>query len=183
MADKGVMGEREDNGHPGHETVGNHFSCSMSSVLLGEIRDFGGDVAVAELLDRAGSTRTHEYLTDITNWISYDEANALWEAGTQLTHHPRFPRVVGERAARRLKGSPVAGLLRSLGSPEAVYRQMSVTATKFSAVSRLEATDTGPGYANITSKAVGFPAASPTAIGPWGCCRAPRSFSGSRRQP
>ncbi len=136
---------------------GNHFSCSMSAVLVGEINDFGGPEAVGELLRRAGSTRTPAYLTDITNWLSYDEANALWEAGTELTHHPHFSRMVGEKAAERLRGSPVAALLRSLGSPEAVYQQMAVAATKFSTVSKLEAVDSGPGFADIRSEAVGFP--------------------------
>ena len=130
----------------------------MTAVLVGVVHDFGGPVAVRELLERAGSPRTPEYLTDITNWISYDEANALWEAGTQLTHHPGFSRTVGGGAARKLGSSPVAELLRSLGSPEAVYRQMSLTATKFSTVSRLEAVDTAPGFAEITAEAVdGFP--------------------------
>jgi diguanylate cyclase (GGDEF)-like protein len=141
----------------GIETTGRHFSCSMTAVLLAEVRDFGGPPAVAELLELAGIDRTVEYLTDISNWISYDEANALWEAGTRVTHHPHFPRLVGESAARRLKGSPVADLLRSLGSPEAVYRQMSVTATKFSTVSRLAAAETAPGFAEITAEAIGLP--------------------------
>lgn len=133
----------------------------MTAVLLAEIEEFGGDRAVAELLERAGSSRTPEYLCDITNWVSYEEANALWEAGSHLTHHPSFPRIVGEGAVRRLKGSPVAALLRSLGSPEAVYRQMSVAASKFSTVSKLEAVDTGPGYAEVTAEAVGFPRSKP----------------------
>ncbi len=130
----------------------------MTAVLLSEVRDHAGAQAVPELLSVAGSTRSVEYLTDITNWVSYQEADALWEAATRVTHHPHFSRVVGAAAARRLGGSPVASLLRSLGSPEAVYRQMSVTATKFSTVSKLEAIDSGPGFADITAEAVdGFP--------------------------
>jgi diguanylate cyclase (GGDEF)-like protein len=136
------------------QSLGNHFTCSMTAVLLGEVMDFGGEEAVADLLRRAGSSRSPEYLTDITNWVSYEEANALWEAGTYLTHRPSFSRQVGEVAARRLKGSPVAALLRSLGSPEAVYRQMSVTAAKFTTVAELRAVDTGPGHAEVTARAV-----------------------------
>jgi len=137
---------------------GNHYSCSMTAVLLSEVHRLGGEEAVAELIARAGSRRSPDYLTDITNWISYDEATSLWEAATQVTRRPYLSRHVGEQAARRLSSSPVAALLRSLGSPEALYRQMSVTATKFSTVSRLEAVDTGPGYAEITAVPVdGFP--------------------------
>jgi diguanylate cyclase (GGDEF)-like protein len=134
--------------------TGNHYSCSMTAVLLAEVRRWGGEQAVGELLDRAGSARSPEYLTDIANWVSYDEANALWEAATRLTQRPYFSRRVGEQAARQLASSPVAALLRSLGSPEALYRQMSVTASKFSTVSRLEEVEAHPGYAEITAVGV-----------------------------
>jgi hypothetical protein len=109
----------------------------MSAVLLAEVTDLCGEDAVAELLRRAGSTRSPEYLTDITNWISYDEAIALWRAGTAVTHHPDFARAVGQDAAERLNASPVAALLRSLGSPENVYRQIATTASKFSVAAQL----------------------------------------------
>jgi diguanylate cyclase (GGDEF)-like protein len=137
---------------------GNHFSCSMTAVLVARVYAFGGDEAVAELLRLAGSERSVHYLTDITNWISYDEAVALWEGGARVTHHPDFARVVGEDAARRLNGSQVAALLRSLGSPENVYRQIATTATKFATVTRMAFVDGGPGYAEIIAAPVeGFP--------------------------
>jgi diguanylate cyclase (GGDEF)-like protein len=129
----------------------NHFSCSMSAVLLARVHAYGGDEAVAELLRVAGSPRTPGYLLDITNWISFDEAVALWTAGAQVTHHPHFARAVGGDAADRLTASPVAALLRSLGSPENVYRQIATTASKFSVVAELGAVDTGPGFAEIAA--------------------------------
>jgi len=138
--------------------AGSHFSCSMTAVMLARVHAYGGAPAVGELLREAGSSRTPEYLTDIGNWISYDEAVALWAAGTRVTHHPQFARAVGEDAARRLNGSPVAALFRSLGSPEAVYRTLATGSSKFSTVSELEAVDVGPGYAAIVARAVdGFP--------------------------
>ncbi len=143
---------------PGASATGNHFSCSLTAVLLARVNALGGPAAVAELLARAGSTRSPQYLLDIANWISYDEAVALWRVGAEVTHHPQFARAVGEEAAKRLNASPVAALLRSLGSPEAVYRQIALTATKFSIVTTLEAIDVGPGYAKIEAKSVnGFP--------------------------
>src|SRR5437764_15013563 len=80
---------------------GSHFSCSFSAVLIARVHAFGGDEAVAELLRPAGIQRSAEYLTDITNWISYDEALALCAMGTPVTRHPRFERTVGAAAARR----------------------------------------------------------------------------------
>lgn len=140
---------------------GNHFSCSMSAVLLAEVCELCGEDAVAAVLREARTTRTREYLTDITNWISYDEAVALWRAGMRVSQNPSFPTLVGRRAAMRLAASPVANLLRSLGSPEKIYHQIATTATKFSTVVRLEAIETGPGFAEIAAVPVeGFPRAA-----------------------
>jgi len=137
---------------------GNHFSCSMTAVLIARVHAFGGDKAVGRMLDEAGSGRTGEYLLDIGNWVSYDEAVALWESGARVTRHPEFARALGEDAARRLNASPVAAVFRSLGSPEAVYRQIATAASKFSTATNLEAVEAGPGQAEIVAVAAeGFP--------------------------
>ncbi|HEX3690845.1 MAG TPA: diguanylate cyclase [Solirubrobacteraceae bacterium] len=147
--------------HPEPQSLsaqGKHFSCSMTAVLVGRVREYGGDAAVAELLRAAGSDRSAQYLTDIANWISFDEGVALWRAGAQVTHHPEFARAVGEDAARYLNASPVANLLRQLGSLEVVYGQIATTATKYSTATILEAVDCGPGFAEIHATPVrGFP--------------------------
>ena len=108
----------------------NHFSCSMTAVLLAYVQAHGGADAVAAVLETAGSRRSPEYLSDIVNWISYDEAIALLRAGKRVTCHPRFAQMVGEEAARRLNGAPMAALFRSLGSPENVYLQIATSSTK-----------------------------------------------------
>ena len=129
--------------------LGKHFSCSMSAVLIARVRAYGGEGAVAALLDAAGSDRSAPYLTDIANWISFDEAVALWRAGAQVTHHPEFARAVGEDAVRYLNASPVANVLRQLGTLEAVYGQVATTASKYSTAIIMEAVDCGPGFAEI----------------------------------
>jgi diguanylate cyclase (GGDEF)-like protein len=132
----------------------------MSAVLLAEVSELCGQDAVDELLRAAGSTRTAGYLTDITNWISFDEAIALWRAGARVTQNPSLPTLVGRRAARRLSASPVAHLLRSLGSPENLYREIATSATKFSTVVRLETAELRPGFAEIVAVPIeGFPRA------------------------
>jgi diguanylate cyclase (GGDEF)-like protein len=128
---------------------GKHFSCSMTAVLIARVRGDGGDAAVAELLRVAGSDRSVQHLTDIANWISFDEGVALWRAGALVTHHPEFARAVGEDAARYLNASPVANLLRQLGSLEVVYGQIATAASKYSTATILEAVDCGPGFAEI----------------------------------
>ena len=137
---------------------GNHFSCSMSAVLLARVRAYGGAEAVAELLSMAGSQRTPEYLLDLTSWIAYDEAVALWQAGARLTHHPQFARAVGVDAAERLGSSQIAAMLRSLGSPERAYGAVAKGAAEFSTVTRLKVTEARPGFAEVVATAVeGFP--------------------------
>jgi diguanylate cyclase (GGDEF)-like protein len=130
----------------------------LTAVLVARVHAFGGDEAVGRLLRDARSERTPDYLLDIGNWVSYDEAVALWESGARVTRHPQFARALGEDAARRLNGSPVAAVLRSLGSPQEVYRQIATTASKFSTATNLEAVESGPGYSEIVAVAAeGFP--------------------------
>ena len=130
----------------------------MSAVLLARVAAFGGQEAVQEVLRLAGSPRSIEYLTDITNWIAYDEAVALWHAGAQVTHHPQFARAVGVDAAERLGSSQIAAMLRSLGSPEKAYVAVAKGAAEFSTVTRLEVTDGRPGFAEVVATAAdGFP--------------------------
>ncbi len=137
---------------------GSHFSCSLTAVLLARVERYGGTDAITALLRESGSERSREYLTDIGNWISYEEALALWRAGARITHHPQFARAVGEDAPRELNGSPVAALLRSLGSAEEIYRQLATGASKFSTVASLMAVEVEPGGAEIVATAVeGFP--------------------------
>jgi diguanylate cyclase (GGDEF)-like protein len=130
----------------------------MTAVLIARVRLYGGDAAVAELLRLADSDRSVQYLTDTANWISFGEGVALWRAGAQVTHHPQFARAVGEDAARYLNASPVANLLRQLGSLEVVYGQIATTASKYSTATILEAVHCGPGFAEIHATPVqGFP--------------------------
>lgn len=154
------MERRAGRGFKDDPNEGSHYPCSMSAVLLAEIEELGGPGAVAELMRLSGSRRTVEYLTDLANWISYEEAIALWRAGMQVTHNPQLPRVLGQRAAERLSASPVAAALRSLGSPAKVYEQIATSASKFSTVVRMEAIEVTEHAAVLTAEPVGgFPRA------------------------
>lgn len=48
---------------------GNHFSCSLSAVIIDHVRANCGDASVERLLAEAKSPRTLEYLEDLGNWI------------------------------------------------------------------------------------------------------------------
>jgi diguanylate cyclase (GGDEF)-like protein len=140
-------------GLPEHENDGNHFCCSLTVVLIARVRRSGGEDAVARLLSAAGTSRSLEYLENIGNWVSYDEAVALWEAGHTVTGDPDFARHVGGDAVAQLASSATATALRALGSTEALLKAMPVASRRFSTVADLETTISEPGFAEIHATA------------------------------
>jgi len=61
-----------------------------------------------------------------------------------------FTRVAGnEETIAQHAGTPVATLMRSLGSPEEIYRQITQAGSKFTTVSKLDAVEVAPGRAVI----------------------------------
>ncbi len=132
---------------------GKDFSCSLTAVLIARVRGVGGDEAVAELLREASSPRSLEYLEDIGNWVSYDEVIALWKTGAKITGDPQFARHAGEDTVKQLGSSSTSTVLRSLGSPEALLRQLAVATNRFSGVAELEATELRPGFAKVRAVA------------------------------
>jgi diguanylate cyclase (GGDEF)-like protein len=117
----------------------------MTSVLLRLVRSEGGEAAVAELLERAAIDREPSYLESVDNWISLDEATAMLSAGVEQTGDPLFARRVGENTLRQHAGTQVATVLRSLGSTEAVLQAVAQSAARLSAVTKMEAIESGPG--------------------------------------
>jgi diguanylate cyclase (GGDEF)-like protein len=126
-----------------------HFANTLSSVLVRRIRRTLGEDGLQQLLERSGSQRTVAYLDDLTNWISYDEAMALFAAAVELTGDQQIARRVGEETVAQHAGTPVATLMRSLGSPDAIYSAMAQAGSKFTTASVLEAVEVAPGRAVI----------------------------------
>jgi diguanylate cyclase (GGDEF)-like protein len=127
--------------------------CSMVSALLRRVRALGGEETVAELLRRAESERTAAYLEDVGNWIRYEEAVTLFHRAAEITGDSQIGLHAGEDMVRQHAGTNVATLLRSLGSPEAVLEQVSVTVTKFSTVTAMEPVEVSPGKAVVKAYA------------------------------
>jgi diguanylate cyclase (GGDEF)-like protein len=127
--------------------------CSMTSVLLKLVRAEGGEAAVARLLERAGIDRQLAHLENVDNWVSLAEVTAMLDAGVEETGDPLFARRVGENTTRQHAGTQVATMLRSLGSPEAVFQAIARSAPRLSAVTEMEAIEVLPGRAVITARA------------------------------
>jgi len=133
---------------------GRHLACTITLGIIRRVRSVAGQAALPELLATANSTRTLDHLEDIANWVSRDEAMALFEAAKEITGDPELPRHVGEDATRQYSGTPVATTLRSLGSVEEMLQQIAVVVTKFSVVSSMEVIEVGPGRALLARRAL-----------------------------
>lgn len=129
------------------------MACSMASVLLRRVRNSLGEGAVEQLLRTAGVAHSAEYLDEVGNWMSYEDAGKLMEAAVALTGDDQIVRRAGEDTVRQHAGTGVATLLRSLGSPQAVFEQLTLAATKFSTVIDLVPLEVGPGRAVVRAKA------------------------------
>ena len=140
-----------ENGEP--ERIPGQIGCSMVSLLLREVRATLGADGVEEAIRRAGVDYTPEFLDDVANWIWYDEALAIFEAGAELTGDARIGLSAGEQAVRQHAGTQVATLLRSLGSPEAILEQCALVATKFSTVTTMSTEELSPGRARVVANA------------------------------
>jgi diguanylate cyclase (GGDEF)-like protein/putative nucleotidyltransferase with HDIG domain len=129
------------------------LSCSMASTLVRHLRVTLGDEVVQDVIRVAGVDYTTTYLEDVGNWIWYHEAVALFEAAVTVTGDQGIACRIGEETVRQHAGTPVATLLRSLGSPQAVYEQLTVGVTKFSTVTELIPSEVGPGRALVRANA------------------------------
>ncbi len=129
------------------------FSCALTATLIARVHRVAGDTGVHRLLTEARSPRDLAYLTDIGNWVTMDEALALWRAGEAITRDPNFARHVGEDAVRVLGSSSTATTLRALGSPEELLRLANVSSHRFSIAADLETTEARAGYAEVRAVA------------------------------
>src|SRR3954462_1407319 len=127
------------------------ISCSMASTLVRHVRTQAGDDAVAEILSRSGVEYSATYLDDPSNWIWQHEAIDLLVAAADVLGDPEIGLHVGEQTVRQHAGTPVATMLRSLGSPEAVYEQLTVAVSKFSTTTDLHP-EVEPGHATVSAR-------------------------------
>jgi diguanylate cyclase (GGDEF)-like protein len=122
---KVVAGERETSG-------------VTTQLILGYVRERGGDAAVGELLRRAGVSETRDELEDESRWTSYATRIRLFEAAVEVLDDPRCTYEMGATSLRLGLSHSVVLVLRALGSPRQVYRQLPRSVPKFSTTSTME---------------------------------------------
>jgi diguanylate cyclase (GGDEF)-like protein len=132
-------------------------SCSLASTLVRHVRSRAGDEGVQDVLERAGVPHSATFLDDPSNWIWQHEAIDLLCAAAEVLGDDEVGLRVGEQTVRQHAGTPVATLLRALGSAEAVYEQLTVAVSKFSTVTEL-LPEVEPGRAVVRARSRnGFP--------------------------
>jgi diguanylate cyclase (GGDEF)-like protein len=140
------------------EPIARHVSNAVTAVMLRYARIVGGEPAVATLLEMSGESRTVEELEDAAGWSSQTQTAALWAGLCELSGDPDVGLAVGAELLKQHAGTEVAALLRSLGSPAEVLRNIAATSAKYSTMARGTALEVGVSDALIEYTSVeGFP--------------------------
>jgi diguanylate cyclase (GGDEF)-like protein len=127
------------------------ISGAMAGVALRYVRNAFGDDGVARLLALAGDPRPPATIEDPGSWTSYRHMIRLFQAAAEVTGESGVVRRIGAEMLRQYEGGEVAELLRSLGSPGELLRNIATTGAKFSTVSRYDAVAIGERSAVLTA--------------------------------
>lgn len=125
-----------------HET-----SAATTGLLLRYVEARGGRAAVEAVLARAELPHTYAELTDESRWFSYADRIALFEATAAVFDDPEVTFAVGASAVTNGLAPSMILLVRALGSPRQVFRQLAHSAPKFTTASTLEVLESGETHA------------------------------------
>jgi diguanylate cyclase (GGDEF)-like protein len=149
------FGRDSDNADMGSEREPREIGGATTGALIVYVRRVGGEGAVQAVLDRAGEPRSPEELTDTTTWSSYAQASALFRAAEEVIGDADVALHAGEELLLQYADTEVAALLRSLGSPTEVLRNIAATAAKYSTVTDMEALEVGDGSVVVSARTTG----------------------------
>ncbi len=127
-----------------HETSG-----LTIALVLRFVAGRGGPGAVDRLLELADVPHDLAELQDSSRWVSYDTRIRLFAAATQVLQDPRCTYDMGATALQAGVNHSLVLLLRALGSPRQVYRQLPRSVAKFSTTSTLEVVEAGASHATL----------------------------------
>jgi diguanylate cyclase (GGDEF)-like protein len=125
-------------------------SGATTGLLLSHVRRQGGDDAVTEVLRRAGVPWTAAELEQPSQWTSYDTRIRLFAAATEVLGDPQTMFRVGREALGLGLTPALVLLIRAMGSPRQVYRQLPRAVAKFSTTSTMEVLESGATHATLS---------------------------------
>jgi diguanylate cyclase (GGDEF)-like protein len=124
-------------------------SGATTALVLGFVREHGGEAAVQEVLARAGVALPAEELSRPDHWVSYATRIRLFAAATEVLGDPQTMFRVGREALAHGMNAGLVLLVRAIGSPRQVYRQLPRAVAKFSTTSTMEVLESGGSFASI----------------------------------
>jgi diguanylate cyclase (GGDEF)-like protein len=124
-------------------------SGATTALVLSYVRERGGEAAVAETLRRADVPFTAEELARPDHWVGYDTRIRLFAAATEVLGDPETMWRVGSEALANGLNPGLVLLVRAIGSPRQVYRQLARAVAKFSTTSTMTILESDTTHATI----------------------------------
>ena len=124
-------------------------SGATTGGLLRYVRTAAGTEAVDRVLERAGVSASADQLEDQSLWWSYDTRIRLFTAATEVLGDPELMFKVGAAGLRSGLAHSIVILMRTMGSPRQVIRQLPRAVAKFSTTSTMEVIEAGATTATI----------------------------------
>ena len=118
-------------------------SGATTGGVLRYVQAQSGDDAVEAVLARAGIPWTARELEDQSRWWSYDTRIRLFAAATDVLGDPDTMYKVGAAALQSGLAHSIILLLRAMGAPRQVFRQLPRAVAKFSTTSTMEVLECG----------------------------------------
>ena len=124
-------------------------SGATTALLLTYVRERGGQRALEETLRLAGVPHAAEDLLRPAHWCSYETRIKLFAAATEVLGDPDTMHRVGAEALTNGLNPALVLVVRALGSPRQVFRQIPRAVAKFSTTSTMELIESGATHASI----------------------------------
>ena len=120
-----------------------------SRLLLCYLERVGGREAIDEVLARTGLTGEEAALWDENTWFSFETKIRLFEAASDVLDNPRFLDEMGALALDLNVAGALKVALRTLGSPQFVYRNVVRANARFNGSHVMEMVEIGNGHARV----------------------------------
>ena len=149
------MAEGDDGHGHGLAEEAKETSGLTSALLLAYLDRVGGRDAVEAVLDRCGLQGCEQELRDENTWFSWETKIALFEATAEVLDRPDF---LADMAAFAMDANVAGGLklaLRTLGSPQFVFRNIVRANARFVRSHVLELLKLEQGYASLRFSEIG----------------------------
>jgi diguanylate cyclase (GGDEF)-like protein len=118
-------------------------SGATTGGLLRYVRAQAGDAAVTDLIRRAGVDARPDELDDQSRWWGYETRIRLFAAATEVLDDPDTMFKVGAAALHSGLAHSLVLVLRAMGTPRQVFRQLPRAVAKFSTTSTMELVESG----------------------------------------